>query len=724
MLTFTLFYATGCQGKKAGKEQMSDHNAADSVILNKTIGPTFHTWSNYLANVQHTGYLPVEINQSPQFLWRHWISPNTNRPFSVTDGKSIFMVDNLDLRLWAYDLNTAECTYELVYDCIMSSPAIDDSVLYIGMDNRKFYAFSIPNENEIWQIRTNSVRFSVPVYDSNSVFFVGNEGKLYALNKFTGKIKWVYNISLDSALNIAYYNGKVYLVDKVLKAIDATRGNLLWSAEPRTKLQDYVSAARGLVFAKSNGYIYAFDAENGEQKWSFGTGEFVSIPIIVNDEVFILSKDKAGKKLYCLNISNGTERWTLPGDSYNKLLGASKDLLFIESDEFIHAIDFKRKKEAWKIRYLNLEKHQKRIMAQSEQQALNKGKPYISDFLLADDEILFFVKYGKEANAKTYCYAFKRNDTKLKGKYKEMYLHKSNYADYYMEGNVKELQKLFDASLQTSAKIPIGKTFYIASIDCNELEYNLNLYPETDIKKVKLHVKAYADMRPLGYEKDSAQLHIVNTTPFIDTTIVIDSLKRFVTLSLKSKYKIHNQVQSAIFHDFGFYHSNEFSFSNDPTADFYPGLVYELTFENTSPAVDSIAISEMFFCNRFITPTPPDYKTPTRIFIQDSSKLIASFPNKGDEVIYYDPGYNIHSYSWTQGSNYVLIWLVPKNTPQDQAYEKGEIRIINLKNKEDIKDLLEKTTNCYYYFGSEIISSSDGKIIIQDRECSHVVYLY
>ncbi|MCW4019128.1 MAG: PQQ-binding-like beta-propeller repeat protein [Candidatus Bathyarchaeota archaeon] len=65
----------------------------------------------------------------------------------------------------------------------------------------------------------------------------------------------------------------------------------------------------GVVYAGSfDGNIYAFNANTGEQKWSYATGKigFSSTPAVANGKLYTGADNG---KVYCLNAETGTELW-------------------------------------------------------------------------------------------------------------------------------------------------------------------------------------------------------------------------------------------------------------------------------------------------------------------------------------------------------------------------------------------------------------------------------
>jgi outer membrane protein assembly factor BamB len=111
------------------------------------------------------------------------------------------------------------------------------------------------------------------------------KGSFYAVNAATGTLVWeaLTNTGISSSPTVS--NGKVFLTadDLYLHALDAATGATLWkqrilanSASP--------AVSNGVVYVGGGGtgYIYAFDADSGVEKWRLrATGLMTSCPLII-----------------------------------------------------------------------------------------------------------------------------------------------------------------------------------------------------------------------------------------------------------------------------------------------------------------------------------------------------------------------------------------------------------------------------------------------------------
>ncbi len=143
---------------------------------------------------------------------------------------------------------------------------------------------------------TNLNQTGTPLYIDGAIYVSTAWSKVYAFDAKSGKQLWQYNPKTPGEWirnvccgivnrGIAAYNGKIYVgtLDGRLVAIDAKTGNVAWEKLTVDKTQHYsiTSAPRivkGMVLIGNSGgeygvrgYIGAYDAETGEQKWRFYT---------------------------------------------------------------------------------------------------------------------------------------------------------------------------------------------------------------------------------------------------------------------------------------------------------------------------------------------------------------------------------------------------------------------------------------------------------------------
>ncbi len=173
---------------------------------------------------------------------------------------------------------------------------------------------------------------STPVVDNGVVYVTGESGKLFALNATDGTQLWMYDTQTvpigESGTRydvekVAVDQGVIYgsIMNK-LYAIDTKTHRALWTIQiDKTQILHAPEVVNGIVYTSSyeqshhtsgasmTGYVYAFNAKDGTQRWKFTAQSWVlSSPVVVNDIVYFGSYDQ---HVYALKANDGTKLWSV-----------------------------------------------------------------------------------------------------------------------------------------------------------------------------------------------------------------------------------------------------------------------------------------------------------------------------------------------------------------------------------------------------------------------------
>jgi outer membrane protein assembly factor BamB len=149
---------------------------------------------------------------------------------------------------------------------------------------------------------------SSPVFsddaDNPTVYFGSSDGKFYALDAGTGRLKWVFKTNGIIHSSPALYNGKVYFGswDTYLYALNANDGKLVWKFKtadhPVYHLLEGIQASpacsNGMVyFGSRDSYFYALNADNGTLGWKYNANNswILTTAAIQNNTVYFGTSD-------------------------------------------------------------------------------------------------------------------------------------------------------------------------------------------------------------------------------------------------------------------------------------------------------------------------------------------------------------------------------------------------------------------------------------------------
>ena len=212
---------------------------------------------------------------------------------------------------------------------------------------------------------TDQFRFSGgwsgPVASENLIYVGSRDGKVLALSKDTGDIRWSYPLPGQDPLGgiygtpaydgdrvyVATYEGKMH----ALNAIDLTP---LWQFPSDRSFVGRIvggpAVGGGLViFGDSEGVVRALDTSTGAVEWSFKAQNQVwSTPAIVEDVVYFGSLDH---NFYALSLRHGEEKWSLPFEAGGAIvtspLVSDGKVFFGSFDSTFHALDIDSGEQIW-----------------------------------------------------------------------------------------------------------------------------------------------------------------------------------------------------------------------------------------------------------------------------------------------------------------------------------------------------------------------------------------
>lgn len=214
----------------------------------------------------------------------------------------------------------------------------------------------------MWSYTTGGIVYASPIVADGFVFIPSYDGKLYALDEYTGSLIWSFATGSNIVATPAVGNGIVYLSSKdfTVYALDENSGAMLWrisnvapvvsspvladgklfygtlyspsagraeflALNPqdgtvfwRTTISDYIegsaAVSNGLVFfgigALSNAAVVALNETTGKSAWNYGTGVPTTIttaPAAAYGNVYI---GLDSTRFLALNQATGTLLWS------------------------------------------------------------------------------------------------------------------------------------------------------------------------------------------------------------------------------------------------------------------------------------------------------------------------------------------------------------------------------------------------------------------------------
>ena len=190
-------------------------------------------------------------------------------------------------------------------------------------DRRRYLPLKHPPRppfGELWQYQGNVLLEFPPVIGGKRLFLLNDHGKLFALDKHTGKKLWKRRLGALAAASPAYANGIVYVVllQRTMKgsgsrhgrvvALDGKTGKIRWSRELASRSESSPLVANDRVyFGSENGTVYSMGAGDGRVRWRFRAAGAVKGGVALAEGR--LHFGDYGGRVYAIRQDSGRQIW-------------------------------------------------------------------------------------------------------------------------------------------------------------------------------------------------------------------------------------------------------------------------------------------------------------------------------------------------------------------------------------------------------------------------------
>jgi len=225
---------------------------------------------------------------------------------------------------------------------VLSSAALAEGMVYFGSDDRNLYALDAQSGQKKWSFATGGMIRSTPAVAAGRVYFGSYDGFIYALDAQSGELKWKFETKGErhfEALGLhgmkpstqtipdfwdcfqsspVLGEGMLYVGsgDGFLYALNADTGELRWKFETGDVVHSSPALVGGVIYFGSwDTYLYALDAKSGAEIWRFKTGEdagthnrtgIQSSPTVLDGTVYFGCRDF---NFYAVDAASGKEKW-------------------------------------------------------------------------------------------------------------------------------------------------------------------------------------------------------------------------------------------------------------------------------------------------------------------------------------------------------------------------------------------------------------------------------
>jgi outer membrane protein assembly factor BamB len=212
--------------------------------------------------------------------------------------------------LWAFTPKRLSSASNSYFGGHLTSPVVVDGTVFVGA-GKEVYALDAASGAVRWE-------FSAKEYISSSAtaadghIFISDFDAFYAIDQKTGALAWSYptQMTLYFAPVIGSQTALVASGHQLV-ALDTASGKPRWISNVSADgvIPSAVQGAR--AFVKSTTTLYALDLASGKQLWEAKDINYISLPAVAGDQVFVISGMGADTALSALDAGTGRNTWRM-----------------------------------------------------------------------------------------------------------------------------------------------------------------------------------------------------------------------------------------------------------------------------------------------------------------------------------------------------------------------------------------------------------------------------
>lgn len=213
--------------------------------------------------------------------------------------------------LWAFTPKRLSSAANSYFGGHLTSPVVVDGTVFVGA-GKEVYALDAASGAVRWE-------FGAKQYISSSAtaadgrIYISDFDAFYAIDQKTGALVWSYPTTMTLYF-APVISGQTVLLSSggQLVALDTSSGKQRWatSLPGEDVIPTAVQGSR--AFVKSTATLYALDLASGKQLWQARDLNYISLPAIAGNQVFVIRGSGASTSLSALDAGTGLSTWTLP----------------------------------------------------------------------------------------------------------------------------------------------------------------------------------------------------------------------------------------------------------------------------------------------------------------------------------------------------------------------------------------------------------------------------
>lgn len=267
--------------------------------------------------------------ESGKIIWKNQVSDAIYGTAAAANDHLVFT--SADSNIYGLNAMNGSLVWKFpTNNALVSVPTIKNDVVFVGTSDGIFRAISLYNGELVWDFKNvNGYVETKPAIYKDKVIFGAWDGKLYCLDRKTGKQIWIWQGEKPSPLYApaacwsVIANNKVFIAapDRYVTAINLNSGHALWRNN-RWKFRETVGVSQNgkYVFARSmTDSVVSFSSFNSAPKivWAadfeYGYDIAPSMPIEKNGTLFWGTKNGI---IVAADANSGKTKWKYKYKNY------------------------------------------------------------------------------------------------------------------------------------------------------------------------------------------------------------------------------------------------------------------------------------------------------------------------------------------------------------------------------------------------------------------------
>lgn len=212
------------------------------------------------------------------------------------------------MKLWQHRFANVGSSYDNVGGHV-TSPVVVDGLVLVGAAEQ-WVALDAKSGDEMWSYTTEYPVVSSASVADGKVYFA-DFTRLYALDLKTGQEHWRFDHG-----KLALYFAPIIIEDQIAIAgydtiymLDRQSGVLMWT-KAFADIQVIPAGASGqYLYVKATNQLWALGRKDGAVAWNYAATNFISLPAITKDQIYVITRSNGGSQLRALQQATGKEIW-------------------------------------------------------------------------------------------------------------------------------------------------------------------------------------------------------------------------------------------------------------------------------------------------------------------------------------------------------------------------------------------------------------------------------